>query len=300
MNRTAYFFRLLLICLAGSLIAACEQKAAATTRPQGPLLWHITDANSTVYLFGSIHALRPGDYPLGPHIEAAYKAADVLVLEIDMSQVDQTTLRDLTLQKGLLPEGGSIQDLLSPAAYAQTEQHIANLGYDVATLNRFEPWLLSLTLLALETQKAGFDPAQGVDQTFSARAVADGKTIIGLETAEYQLSLFDQMSAAVQEKFLLETLAEAANYNAQLDTLVAAWKRGDAKALQHLSLDSLRDYPAVYDAIVVQRNRNWVPKIEALLNDDRNYLVIVGALHLLGKDGVVQALEDSGYEVELE
>lgn len=300
MTHVKLFFRVLLVCLVGGTLAGCEQEATAAVNPQGPLLWRIADADNTVYLFGSIHALRPGDYPLGPHIEAAYQAADVLVLEIDMSQVDQTALRSLTLQKGLLPEGQSIKNLLTPAAYTETTQHIERLGYDAATLSRFEPWLLSLTMLALETQKAGFDPAQGVDQTFSARAVADGKSIIGLETVEYQLSLFDQMSAAVQEKFLLETLAEAADFDTQLETLVAAWKRGDAKALQHLSLDSLQDYPALYDAIVVQRNRNWVPKIEALLDDNRDYLVIVGALHLLGDDGVVHALEDAGYEPVLE
>lgn len=300
MNRIKSLCCILLFCLAGSALAACEQNATAAVAPQGPLLWRIADADSTVYLFGSIHALRPGDYPLGPHIEAAYQAADVLVLEIDMSQVDQTALRALTLQKGLLPEGQSIENLLTSAAYTETTQHIKRLGYDAGTLSRFEPWLLSLTLLALETQKAGFDPAQGVDQTFSARAVADGKNIIGLETAEFQLNLFDQMSGAVQEKFLLETLAEAASFDTQIETLVAAWKRGDAKELQHLSLDSLRDYPALYDAIVVQRNRNWVPKIEAFLDDDRDYLVIVGALHLIGDEGVVHALEDAGYEPVLE
>ncbi len=298
MNKSLMLFRILLVCLTSSLLLACEQDAKA--QPQGPLLWRIADTDSTVYLFGSVHALRPTDYPLGPHIEAAYRDANVLVLEIDMSQVDQTALHTLTLQKGLLPEGQSIQNLLSPAAYEKTAQHIAYLEYDLDTLSRFEPWLLSLTLLALETQKAGFNPAQGVDQVFSARAVSDGKRIIGLETAEYQLNLFDKMSTAVQEKFLLETLAEAASFDTQLDTLVAAWKRGDAKALQHLSLDSLHDYPALYDALVVQRNRNWVPKIEALLDDNQNYLVIVGALHLIGEDGVVQALEDAGYEPVLE
>jgi uncharacterized protein YbaP (TraB family) len=147
-------------------------------------------------------------------------------------------------------------------------------------------------------QKLGFDPNYGVDRYLAERAVKSGKTIVGLETAAFQIGLIDQLSQRDQEAMLRQSLKEMDLLDRALDQIVRAWSTGDVIALGALLLSGMREYPAVHQAIIVDRNRRWLPRIEKMIEQGESALITVGAAHLVGKDGVIELLRARGYTVE--
>lgn len=284
---SCFFVAVLVLCASGA-------GAADATPP----FWRAQSDTSTVYVLGSVHALRPSDYPLPDTVENAYRQSDVLVLEVNLGELDPAAMQQITLGAGMLSGGKRLTDVLTPGGYRKAAELAGKLGYNLQTLAGLEPWLAALTLLAMEMQKAGFDPAQGVDQVFAGKASRDGKRIIGLESLEFQLGLFDDMSAEVQEKFLLQTLEEAANFEVDMNELVGAWRSGNIRVLEELSLAGFQDYPEVYQKLVVKRNREWLNRLEQYLGGNEDYFVVVGALHLVGDDSIIKHLEEKGYRIE--
>jgi uncharacterized protein YbaP (TraB family) len=149
----------------------------------------------------------------------------------------------------------------------------------------------------MEWQKAGFDAELGLDKHFFDRAQVENKTIQGLETTDFQISLFDGMSMEQQDRFLAETLKGVATETASVNKLAASWKIGDAGAIERLVLSDIKDDPFVYDRLLVARNRTWLPKIEALFSRPRPAFVVVGAAHLVGPDGLLAMLKAKGYQL---
>jgi uncharacterized protein YbaP (TraB family) len=161
-----------------------------------------------------------------------------------------------------------------------------------------KPWMVMLTVAALEAQKAGLDPGLGLDKYFYDRAKAAGKTIVGLETAESQIDRLDAMSEALQEQLLRSSLSEAETTRNSLKAIVSAWRRGDDAALEKTLLSDFTQYPAAYQSLIVERNQNWIPQIDACLARTRPCLVVVGAAHLVGPDGLLTLLQRKGYRIE--
>ena len=159
---------------------------------------------------------------------------------------------------------------------------------------RFKPWMLAITLQGMELMKAGFDPALGLDQHFYDQAKESGKTVQGLETVEFQISRFDTMTMEQQDRMLAETLKELATETATVGKLGDAWKAGDVPAIERIALADLKSDPAMYQRLLVERNRNWMPKIEALFARKGRALVVVGAAHLVGPDGLIAMLQGKG------
>jgi uncharacterized protein len=178
------------------------------------------------------------------------------------------------------------------------KQHAASLGLPPEPLMRFKPWALSLTLLALEWQTAGFDANLGLDKHFYDRAQDEGKAVEGLETTEYQISRFDGMSMAQQDELLATTLRGLDDEKANVSRLALAWKTGDAPAIERLVLQDLKDDPLMYQRLLVERNRNWLPKLESLFGRSGRAFVVVGAAHLVGPDGLLSMLKAKGYGVQ--
>ena len=202
------------------------------------------------------------------------------------------------LMKGLYAGGTTLKDHIAEKTYASAAKEMKELGVDVAAFNQFKPWLTAITLTALKLQKLGFDPKQGIDQYFYRKAKNENKEVDRLETLEFQIDLFDGMPERTQEMMLVQTLKDISTMEKEVEAIIKAWASGDVKAMESALLQSMREYPEVYQRLVSDRNRGWIPKIESYLSQSENYLIVVGAGHLAGKDSIIEMLKAKGYSVE--
>jgi len=282
--------RVWLTLLAAALPAALAAADPAAWRVQGKSGGELT-------LLGSMHVLRPSDYPLPPTVNALIDGADNIVMEIDLDDVDGAQ-QQLIVQKAMLPQGKVLADVIDADAYRLVTQHMSALGVDVKALEHFEPWFLALTVLDIGMRKLGFQPDRGVEQYVLARARGAGKEIVGLETLEFQIGLFDALPPEQQQAMLEQTLDEIDEGAEVLSKMVAAWRAGELESLSSELLEDFGDFPGLYEKLVTDRNNAWVPKLERLLTDGQHHLVVVGALHLVGPDNVIELLEERGLKAE--
>lgn len=256
-------------------------------------LWEVEGTHNTVYLLGSIHALRPGDYPLAPAIREAFREAEAVVLEIRIPEGGTGEAAALLAGR----QGPGLADQLTAGQYRRARKLARKQGIELDDLSRLDPWLAGLVIMQGALRRAGYDPRHGLDAHFQRRARKAGKPLLALETPRDQLRLFDELPRTMQGKFLLRTLEQASDLEAQLDPLVGAWKAGRVGRVKRLVLAEFEPFPGLYERLVAQRNRNWLPQIEGLLDDRRDYLVVVGAAHMVGKQGLVRMLRQRGYAV---
>ncbi len=285
---------------AGALVAAVLAVQTATPAASGrSFLWKASAPDHhAVYLVGSVHLLSKDFYPLRPALETAFSDSDLLVEEVDLGQALGAQGQLELLTRGLLANGQTLDAVVSPAAFSLVSTRAADIGLPMAAVSRFKPWMVALTLAGLEWQKAGFDPGLGLDKHFYDLAAEGKKPVQGLETAEYQISRFDGMSMAQQEKMLTETLKELDTEQGNVTRLAQAWREGDVPTVEHLVVGDLKDSPEMYQRLLVDRNRNWLPKIEALFTRPGRAFVVVGAAHLVGPDGLLAMLTARGYTIE--
>lgn len=261
-------------------------------------LWRVRSATNTVYLLGSIHIMRPDGFPLAVVIESAFASSSVAVFEVDLSAAGTVDTALGALAAGALPEGRTLADVVSPETYRLAQQRLAEAGYDMAGMQRMRPWMVATTVALAELRRAGYSPADGVDQHFQRRAVDAGMRVVGLETVDEQLALFADLTPEEDEAFLVQTLRELATLIPQVDELTAVWRSGRTAEVEALLAEGFAAFPRLYERLVVDRNRRWLPQIEALLAGDQRAFVAVGALHLVGERGVVELLRARGYQVE--
>lgn len=261
-------------------------------------IWKASRGQSVVYLVGSVHLLSKDYYPLSPALDKAFKETDLLVEELHLGQMAQVESQMTILMRGMLPSGQTLDKVVTPATFALVSERVKSLGLPIEPLSRFKPWALALTLLGLEWQAAGFDADLGLDKHFYDQAVAAGKEVQGLETIEFQISRFDEMSMEEQDRMLASTLRELETEKASVTTLANAWKAGDAPTVEKIVLQELRQEPRMYQRLLVERNKDWMPKIEALFSRKGRAFVVVGAAHLVGPDGLLAQLKAKGYAIE--
>ena len=286
------------IVLGLGLAAFCI--GAASARPPTPMLWKVSKGQSTVYLLGSMHFLKDSDYPLSPDVDAAYKAAAKLVFEIAPDELNSPAAQVLALKRGMYQDPThKLQDDLSPSTWSALEAYGTKNGLPAMALQRFEPWMAALTLVALETQKLGMDPNSGLDQHFMKMAATDHKPGAGLETVEQQLDIFADAPLKLQVDMLRQALDELPVFPKEMNNEHDLWRNGDITAMHAQMKKDFDKYPDLYQKLLAQRNRNWIPQIEKMLAESGKVtLVIVGAAHLPGPDGVVQLLRKDGYRVD--
>jgi uncharacterized protein YbaP (TraB family) len=260
--------------------------------------WKATGKPGIVYLVGSVHLLSKDFYPLNPALEAAYKDTSLLAEEVDLGEMEKPDAQMALLSKGMLPSGQSLDTVLSPGTKALLDKHLGDFGPMGEVAKKFKPWMAALTIESLAWMNAGFDPNLGLDKHFYDRAVADGKPVQGFETMAFQVSLFDDMPMDQQDRLLASMLKDIDTEQANMTKLIAAWRDGDAPTVERLVLADLKTEPAVYKRMLVDRNHNWIPKIEQLLSRNGRSLVVVGAAHLVGPDGLLALLKAKGYTVE--
>jgi uncharacterized protein YbaP (TraB family) len=285
---------------AAAAVAAAIAIGALSTQPSAEtrtFAWKATRGQGAVYLVGSVHMLTSDFYPLAPALDAAFRDSDLLVEEADLGEMLGAGAQFSMLQKGMLPAGQSLDKVVSPSTLALIRQHAGGGLLPVEALMQFKPWFLAMTLEAMEWQAAGFDASLGLDKHFYDRAQTEGKGVQGLETTDFQISLFDGMTMDQQDRFLADTLKGVADEKASVTRLTSAWKAGDVPTVERLVMADVKSDPVVYDRLLVARNRAWLPKIEALFSRPRHAFVVVGAAHLVGPDGLVAMLKSRGYQV---
>jgi len=259
-------------------------------------LWTIENGDTTIHLLGSIHTLTKEAYPLSEAIESAYTSSNKVVFEIDLAEMNSGAMS--LLNRSTLKDGQKLKDVVSDETWTDVVQRLDDAGLGIKGFDSMKPWFLAMTLLNFELTKAGYSSANGIDFHFHNRAVDDEKKIMGLESLEYQINLFDQMDQQLNEDFLRYTLDEFDAIIPMIKDITTAWKSGDIETLAALLNDDFfEQYPQLFDAIVTERNNAWVKEIKTMAQGDENTLVIVGALHLVGKDGVVEQLRRSGFRV---
>lgn len=269
---------------------------ATWAAPNPSTLWSLPGKTNTVYLLGSVHFLKPSQQ-LPSAIDAAYEDAEKLIMEMDMDDLDPIAAQAATMELGVLPEGQTLESELGAAAYQKVVAEARDIGLDPAILNRFRPWLAAMTLVQLQLIKHGLDPTAGVEQRLVARAGKDGKEITGLETLQQQLGLLAGLPSRQQREFLMYSVEDAERASEEIDQLIGAWSVGDTGTLEKILAEGFEKYPDLYRPLTVDRNRRWVPQIEELLDDKDDYLVVVGTLHLIGEDSVIELLEAKGHKI---
>lgn len=284
-----------------AVTAASLLSTDASARGPG-VLWTVEGRQNTVYLLGSVHLLRDSDGALPRDAEEAYADAERIVMEIDLddpSVADAATMLTEMQRSALLPEGQTLRRVLGPD-YGEIERQVRDSGLELAALDRFAPWFVATMLMQLELAARGFRPELGVEQRIAEHAQRDHKPIEGLETPAEQFAVLGGLPLAEQKRFLQMTVEESSDLDEQLDKVLTAWRTGDTTTLAQLLTEAYDEFPELYGPLTADRNRAWVKRLETLLEDGDDYLVVVGALHLVGRDSVVDLLRRRGYTVTLQ
>ncbi|WP_295693867.1 TraB/GumN family protein [uncultured Maricaulis sp.] len=278
---------------------ALAQPADYSALEADPAVWHLSDADSDVYIFGTFHILPPGLDWQTPELQALLASADTLYLEADVhSPESQGQMQQLVMQHGLNPPGVTLSSLLSAEANAALAEFAPTLGVAPAMLEPMRPWLAQVMLAVTQMQALGLDPSAGAEAGLLA-LVAGSDTQMGyFETAEEQIRFLAGVSDEVQARAFDQGLEDMADLPTQLNELVTAWALGDMAVLEEMINGSMREgSPEVYETLIVTRNNNWVPQIAEIMEGEGTVFIAVGAAHLPGEDGVIQLLQDAGYSI---
>jgi len=261
-------------------------------------LWKVeAPSGTTAYLLGSLHVLTAESYPLAPAIDKAFTGSKTLVEEVDLDEMNDPMAMMAALSKAMLPGGRTLDQIVAPATFAEVKKRAEAVGMPMMAIQRMKPWLAAITLMAPTLQTAGFKAELGVDRHFFDRAKQAGLKRQGLETVAYQLERFDQLSPKMQEEMLKATMEDLDTQVSGVEDMVRAWASGDLAAMEKLSLTAFREFPELYQSLLVERNNNWVPHVETCLKDNAGCFVVVGAAHLVGPDGLPALLAKKGYKV---
>lgn len=284
--------RFQLIAVALALLASAPACLAA------PPAWQVSDARGgTLWLLGSVHYLRAQDHPLPPLVGSLYDAAAGLVMELDLDDLDPLTAQSSLLSAASLPADMTLEQVLGTELWELFSRSTAAMGLPAASLNRVEPWFAALTVFDLGMLQAGFGASFGLEQTLLRNAQHDQLPVFGLETLEQQLAVFDDLPLAEQRQLLEQTLQELNASATAIGALVEAWRDGDLAALEAALNSEMNRSAGLYEALVARRNRLWVDRIAELIETREAYLVVVGALHLVGESSLVELLRQKGYEL---
>lgn len=261
-------------------------------------VWSVTTGNNTVYLGGTMHLLRPSDYPLPEEYEQAYQASSEIYFETDISSMNDLSVQAQMLQQLTYSDGRTLESVLNEEAYSALSEHVASIGMPMEMLQTFKPGLLVSTLQIFEFQRLGFTP-QGVDTYFNTRAISDAKTLGHLETVQEQIGFLAAMGEGNESEFILLSLSDLDETEEVMEAMIQAWRSGDnAKLSEMFVIDMKAEAPELYDALLVQRNLNWLPLIDQMLTDEDTEFVLVGAAHLVGEDGLLNLLSARGYQIK--
>jgi len=299
------FWKAAFVALA-TLTACSEDKPAPQAMPAvnadappKPAIWKIADADTTVYLFGTVHVLPPTLTWHSPAVDKALEEAKAVYFETN-TEGDPMVFRAIVERLGKYEPSQRLSDRLSLEDLERLKAALAKLDLPLIALESMRPWYAGIVISEAVVRRAGYDVTSGVESVLRPAAEAGGKEIRFLETVEEQMASFATLPEQVQVRFLTSGLAQIDTAEEELGDLVNAWKTGDVDALTKLLIDDdLAVIPELYDALLKHRNANWTPEIDNLMKSETGtFLIAVGAAHLIGKDSVIAMLEPLGYRAE--
>lgn len=280
------------------VLAAAAVGVAPPASAGGPPLWRAEAGPVTFHFLGTFHLLRPEVEWITSEVIAAFDASEKMVLELSPEQQSPALIAFLIAQKGLYKDGKTLKAEIGEEEYLRLVGQASELGFPESMLRNFKPWYAAVAMTVQFSQAHGFDPEYGVEHILSQEARHAGKPIIGLETADEQLSALADLPMDIQIKMLSETLDELASLPDIWGAMIVAWTEGDIETLEELMFQFLNTEPQVYEQVITVRNRNWVERINSLASKQGSYLIAVGVAHLIGPDSLLVMLAAEGYEIE--
>jgi uncharacterized protein YbaP (TraB family) len=261
-------------------------------------IWQVSTGQNTVYLGGTFHMLKPDDYPLPQGFLDVYEKVEWLVFETDITQLDTEKFQQKFIKAMTLSNGQILADQLSPQAYAGLIRYAAKNNMDTGRLQHFRPQMIGLIISLKELKKFGLT-AEGVDNFMGTKALSDEKKITELESIDEQINYIASMGKGNESALILQTLDDIKDFSNDLTIMKDAWRSGNRQSLFEKGIQPMMEnYPKIYQSLLVDRNNNWLPKIERLIEQPKEKFILVGALHLIGKDGLLQQLKKRGYQVQ--
>lgn len=294
MKKTASFLPVFVILLLVSSVYAKNNSS-----DQKGFLWKIQSKTTTAYILGSIHAYKGELYPLPKKMEDAFDKSDTLAVEANVNEINPESMTTM-INGALYQDKSTLEKHISRETYEMTTKKLQELGLPLEIFQNTKPWFIAMTLTSMELQKLGLSPEYGIDNYFLKKAENE-KRVVELESIDYQVNLLNGFSDAEQELFLVSTLEDLDLLKKDINSILKAWNTGDTKAMESFVFKSLKDDPKmlpIYEKLVFTRNKNIASKIENYLKTKEKYFVVVGAAHLVGKDGIIEILKRKGYIVE--
>ena len=280
-----------------SVALAKEPAAAETTVKVKPALWAVKDADTTVYLFGTVHVLKPGLSWFDGAVQKAFDTSDELVLELVLPD-DQTEVAKVTLPMAMDQSGKPLPQKLDPETLAAYQATLTGLGLPANAFDAFEPWFAGVTLSVLPLTMHGYDPNQGVEKQLTAKAKAGAKPISGFETLTEQLGFFDTLPEVEQVSFLKSVVKDIDKLGPQLDKMVLLWGKGDPDGLAVTMNESMEATPELAKTLLFDRNARWADQIKTRMDKPGTVFVAVGAGHLAGEKSVQDYLAERGLKAQ--
>lgn len=262
-------------------------------------VWKLDTDNGSFYLAGSCHVLRKSDYPLPEEFESAYDDADQVIFETDIEALMSQDIQLLLISKGMYTGGDTLEKKLSKKAYESLAKFCRDSSMSIALFQNFKPWMVTMTLLVLELEKNGITAADGLDMYFSNKAKKDGKQTGGLEDVYKHVELVSSLGEEFDETIIESFIREVEKLQVIMEDLIKSWRAGDEAGIDEYLSDNMRkESPKLYKRLITDRNRDWIPHLETLIDSGKKTLVIVGVGHLVGEDSVINLLRSRGYKVK--
>lgn len=286
----------LLLSTSSLLSIGCSAHAAGSKSAGKSIVWKVEGKNNTVYLAGSVHLLRAQDFPIPPSYDQTYQQSERIIFEIDTKDILNPNVAAKMRKLGSYQNGDNLAAHISADTIEQLDKFLTERQLPRATFMKMKPGLLSMVLSSLEAANYGARPDLGLETIYGVRAAEDGKPTSGLETIEFQIGLFDQFNDQESDQLLRSTLDSLDEIEKSFNKLIQAWRKGDAAKLDRVLNSEFDEAGKLRDVLLIQRNRNWIPHIEKALSSNQDVMFMVGAGHLVGKDGVIELLEAKGHK----
>ncbi len=284
-----------LLCLLVAAEARGEKTSSAVGQESLACVWKIQGSRNTIYIAGSVHLLREQDYPLPTAYDIAYENSQRLYFEIDMAEMNSPKTIERIRKLGMFSGKDTLRRHISSGTFKLLAAHLTSRGLPTLLFENMKPALLAINLSSMEALRMGARPDLGLEVKYYQKSLKDKKPSGGLETAEFQITLFDKLNAREQDRMLRATLEKIDGMQELLKNLIDAWKIGDVKRMDVLLNEEFKEDPKLKSILIDKRNQDWVPKIEQAFLGNENVIFIVGAGHLVGKGNVIELLENRGY-----
>jgi hypothetical protein len=269
---------------------------ALPAHAQSPV-WRVEKDTNLMFIGGTMHVLTANDYPLPPSFETAYRQSGRVIFETDMAKMASPQFQQYMLAQLRYSDGRNLRQVLREDTHRSIEEFFATRGVSMASVENFKPGMVATMMVMVELQRLGLAGA-GVDSYFNQRADKDLKAKGQLETVEEQVAFIAGMGAGREDEMLAYNLADLESLPALWQSMNQAWRSGDLHALEASSATPLRaDFPEIYQALLIDRNNAWIAQIEAMSKTTEVEFILVGALHLVGSDGLLSMLSSRGYKI---